>query len=131
MLEIPIPRILAWSTDRNNPVGAEYILEKIAPGKPLGRLWQNWNDLPIEPRYNIIEQIVEIERKLASTKLQKSGCIYFREDFPAGDVLVTTPSLPSSAAQRFTVGPLVESTMWRGPKAFMDLSRGPCKSSYN
>ncbi len=74
---------------------------------------------------------MEIERKLASTKFAKSGCIYFREDFPDGDALVTTPPLSLSTVQRFTLGPLVDSGMWRGAKASMGMNRGPFKSVYN
>jgi hypothetical protein len=109
-------------------VGAEYILEQRALGKPLGRLWQDWDELPMEPRYEIIEQIVEIECKLASTKFTKSGCIYFREDIPDGNAIVTTPPLCSSVLERFTLGPLVGSELWRGERAKMDMSRGPCES---
>lgn len=50
-------------------------------------------------RYNIIEQVVEVERKLASMEFAKSGCIYFREDFPEGDALVTTTPLCPSKLQ--------------------------------
>lgn len=85
----------------------------------------------MEPRYGIIEQIVEIERKLASTKFTKSGCIYFREDIPDGDALVTTPPLCSSVLERFVLGPLVESGQWRGERAGMNMDRGPCEFSYS
>ena len=126
MLGIPVPRILTWSSDRNNPVGAEYILEEKAQGKPLANLWQDWDEWPLESRYNIIDQVVEIERKLASMKFTKSGCIYFRGDFPHGDSLVATPPLSSTVLQRFTLGPLVENGMWRGAKASLKMNRGPC-----
>lgn len=76
----------------------------------------------------MIEQIVEIERKLASTKFAKSGCIYFREGIPGGDALVTNPPLCSSILERFTLGPLVEKELWRGEKFSMDINRGPCES---
>ncbi|KAL2071900.1 hypothetical protein VTL71DRAFT_13135 [Oculimacula yallundae] len=125
VLKIPTPRVIAWSADRNNPVRAEYILEEKASGKPLGRLWQDWDTLPMKDRINIIEQIVEIERKLASTKFAKSGCIYFREDIQNSNALVTNPPLCSSILERFTLGPLVEKELWRGEKASMDLNRGP------
>lgn len=111
-----------------NPVGAEYILEEKATGKPLGRPWQDWDELPMKNRFAVIEQIVEIERKLASTKFTKSGCIYLREDFPYGDTVVTDPPLCQSTLERFTLGPLVERDLWRDEKADMDLNRGPCES---
>jgi hypothetical protein len=109
-------------------VGAEYILEEKAPGKPLGRLWQDWDEWPMKDRFTTIEQIVEIERKLASTKFVKSGCIYFREDIPNSDALVTNPPLCSSILERFTLGPLVERGLWCGEKVGMDINRGPCES---
>jgi hypothetical protein len=128
VLNIPTPRVIAWSADRKNPVRAEYILEEKAPGKPLGRLWQDWDKWPMKDRITMIEQIVEIERKLASTKFVKSGCIYFREDIPHSDALVTNPPLSSSSLERFTLGPLVEKDLWYGGKASMDMNRGPCES---
>jgi hypothetical protein len=112
-------------------VGAEYILEEKAQGKPLGKLWQDWDKWPMESRYNIIDQVVEMECKLASMMFTKSGCIYFKEDFPHGAALVTTPPLSSSVLQRFTIGPLVEKEMWFGAKAAIDMNRGPCKSLFN
>ncbi|KAH7363927.1 hypothetical protein BKA65DRAFT_472295 [Rhexocercosporidium sp. MPI-PUGE-AT-0058] len=45
VLGIPTPRIIAWSTQRTNSVGAEYILEERARGQPLWTLWQDWNRL--------------------------------------------------------------------------------------
>ncbi|KAH7333471.1 hypothetical protein BKA65DRAFT_553821 [Rhexocercosporidium sp. MPI-PUGE-AT-0058] len=153
VLNIPAPRIIAWSADRNNPVGAEYILEEKAPGKPLGsrgpnkpitdwltdqpadllgpllgRLWQDWDIWPMKDRITMIEQIVEIQRKLASTKFVKSGCIYFREDVPNGTALVTNPPLRPPILERFTLGPLVEKELWRDEKASMDMNRGPYES---
>jgi hypothetical protein len=127
VLDIPNPRILSWSTDRNNPVGSEYILEEKALGMPLWTLWQDRDEWSIEDRFRTIEQVVEIERKLASTKFMKSGCIYFKEDMPHGDVLVTDPSLCSSTLEPFRLGPLVEKELWCGERANMDLNRGPCK----
>ncbi|KAH6721582.1 kinase-like domain-containing protein [Leptodontidium sp. MPI-SDFR-AT-0119] len=100
VLDIPTPRTIAWSADRNNPVGAEYIIEEKAPAKPLGKLWQDWDEWPMKDRFTIIEQIVEIERKLTSTRFAKSGCIYFREDIPNSDALVTNPPLCSSILER-------------------------------
>ncbi|CAM5998866.1 unnamed protein product [Sphagnum balticum] len=61
VLDIPTPRIIAWSAQKTNSVGAEYILEERARGQPLWTLWQDWNRLPIIARFGIIRQVVEIE----------------------------------------------------------------------
>jgi hypothetical protein len=81
----------------------------------------------------MISQIVEIERQLASTKFVRSGCIYFKGDIPDdiadNNALITIPPLRSSVLERFKLGPLVSSGLWRGDRAGMDMNRGPCKSS--
>jgi hypothetical protein len=96
----PTPGIIACCTDRNNPVGAEYILEEKAQGQPLGEFWKDWNKWPMEDRFGIIEQLVNIERKLASTKIMKWGSIYLRKDIPNSEALQTDPPLPSKVLER-------------------------------
>lgn len=85
----------------------------------------------MEDRFGIIEQLVNIERKLASTKFMKWGSIYLRKDIPNSEALQTDPPLPSKVLERFTLGPLVEIGLWCGDKVGMDLNRGPCESSCN
>lgn len=84
-------------------------------------------------KLEMISQIVEIERQLASTKFVKSGCIYFRDDIPedmcSDNAIITSVPLDSSVLGRFKLGPLVSSGLWRGERADMDMNRGPCESS--
>jgi hypothetical protein len=77
-------------------------------------------------RMTIVDKILEIEKKLASMKFAKSGCIYFREDIPNSEPLQTNPPLSSQMLDRFTMGPLVSNEFWSGQKADIDLNRGPC-----
>ena len=83
-------------------------------------------------RFEIISQIVEIERQLASVKFTKSGCIYFKGDIPENisvdGIIVRTMPLHSSIIDRFTLGPLTTSGLWRGNRASMNMNRGPCES---
>ncbi|KAK2766152.1 hypothetical protein FQN54_007668 [Arachnomyces sp. PD_36] len=128
-LNIPTPRIIAWSADRNNSVGAEYILEEKAPGVPLGSLWYQW---PMESKLAMISQVVGIEHQLASVQFSKIGCIYFKHDVPGGmsggQSFTTDPPLPPSILDRFTLGSLVSEGMWRSDRASMDMKRGPYTS---
>lgn len=82
-------------------------------------------------RFELISQIVEIERQLASTKFTNSGCIYFKGDIPEDmcfdGVLVPGVPLQSSELDRFRLGPLTSSGLWRGDRASMNMNRGPCK----
>ena len=131
-MNIPSPRIVAWSADRNNPVGAEYILEERAPGVPLGSLWYQW---PIQSRLEVVQQIVDMERKLASVKFMKSGCIFFREDVPldmSTDIsLDTSVPFPTSVLERFKLGLLVSSELWHSDRAAINMNRGPCECFTN
>lgn len=82
-------------------------------------------------KLEMISQIVKIERQLASTKFVKSGCIYLRDDIVediCSDIGTITPSpLDSSILERFKLGPLVSSGLWRGKRADMQMIRGPCE----
>jgi hypothetical protein len=74
----------------------------------------------MKSKLEIISQIVEIERQLTSLKFVKSGCIYFKDDIPedtaSGDALVTSEPLHPSVLERFELGPLVSSGLWRGDR---------------
>jgi predicted membrane-bound mannosyltransferase len=78
-------------------------------------------------RFGIIRQVVEIERKLTDTNFKQCGCIYFKEDVPHGDRLITTRTTLPSTLEQFRMGPLVAMDYWRKEKAKMDLNRGPCE----
>ncbi|TVY89491.1 Altered inheritance of mitochondria protein, mitochondrial, partial [Lachnellula willkommii] len=126
-LDIPTPRIITWSADRSNPVGAEYIIEEKAAGEPLGKFWKDLATLPMKGRMAIVDSILDVEKKLASVNFAKSGCIYFREDIPNSEPLQTNPPLSPEILNRFTMGPLVSNEFWSGQKAAMELDRGPLK----
>ena len=125
-MKIPTPRILAWSADQGNPVGAEYIIEERAAGERLGGLWYQW---PLGCKLGIISEIVQIQQRLASTAFNTSGCIYFEADMPTGDKILTTPLLPTLETDRYRLGPLVMEKLWRDRCGKFDADRGPCKWS--
>jgi hypothetical protein len=63
VLNIPVPRVLAWSANEQNPVQAEYIFMEEARGSQLHELW---DELPLRKKVDVIREIVDIERKLLS-----------------------------------------------------------------
>lgn len=68
ILDIPVPKVLAWSATDQNPVHAEYIIMEEAKGSRLHDVWQ---DLPLRAKRNIINEIVDMERKLLSVSFNK------------------------------------------------------------
>ncbi|CZT13665.1 uncharacterized protein RCO7_08415 [Rhynchosporium graminicola] len=125
VLDIPNPPIIAWCSQKSNPVGAEYILEERVEGQPLSSLWQDWKKLSSEDRFSIIRQVVQMERKLTDASFKQCGCIYFKEDFPHGSHITMAGRESASTLERFRMGPLVTEDQWQGQKTSMDLNRGP------
>ena len=126
ILDLRIPRIYASSSDSSNAVGAEYIIEEKASGKPLGSVWYQWSR---DSQLDMIAKIVDFERKLASISFPRHGCIYYKADLEvrgiAGETLM--PLLDHPILQKFTLGPLTEARHWDGARSTMILDRGPCK----
>ncbi len=119
--------------DPLNPVGAEYIIEEKAGGKPLGSLWYQWQT---QSRLDLVTQLVDFETKLTSVTFRRHGCIYYKNDLekkglPVYD-LEAESLLADGLARRpvlegFALGPLTEARLWDGEKLMMNLDRGPCK----
>ncbi|KAF4230875.1 hypothetical protein CNMCM8980_005656 [Aspergillus fumigatiaffinis] len=126
-LGVPIPRIYAWSADESNAVGAEYILEEKAIGQPLGSLWDK---LPLSSRLHIVEQIVDIEKKLASITFLSHGCIYYQSDLESRQPRPSFALVPGQnrGLPKFAIGPLTHPKYWQGKRALMELDRGPWSS---
>jgi hypothetical protein len=135
-LKLPTPRIYAYSWDAHNPVGAEYIIEERARGKPLGSLWYQW---PTESCFSLVTQLVDLETKLTSVSFQKHGCIYYRKDLEKKGLRIydlearilspdgSTELLNTAVTDEFVLGPLTEARLWEGERATLNLDRGPCK----
>ncbi|KAH9224221.1 hypothetical protein DL95DRAFT_517449 [Leptodontidium sp. 2 PMI_412] len=140
VLKLPVPRIQAFSSDINNPIGSEYIIEEKARGEPLMKFWHLW-DMP--SKLDLVTQLVEFEEKLTSLRFGAHGCIYYQahlvqKGFYASNYAASSlerqwcvpddepviPSIPS-CLEKFTIGPLVEARLWEGEKAGMNLDRGP------
>lgn len=68
ILNIPVPKIFAWSATDQNPVQAEYIIMEEATGSQLCEVWDG---LQLRNKRDIIHQIVDIERKLLSISFSK------------------------------------------------------------
>jgi hypothetical protein len=68
VLDLPVPKVPAWSADNTNEVDAEYIIMEEAKGTQLHRIWQN---LGLRAKRDIIEEIVDVEAKLLSVSFDQ------------------------------------------------------------
>ncbi|KAK0105681.1 Phosphotransferase enzyme [Cadophora gregata] len=131
ILNLPVPKVHAWSAVSDNPVEAEYILMEEACGTSLGDIWE---DMELHSKVKIVEDIISIEQKLLSVSFSRYGNIYFAKDsFPgcekaevSGDI---SEDLKQEVEERFTIGPVVEHAFWRRDQTSMPVDRGPWKSA--
>jgi hypothetical protein len=68
ILNIPVPRVLAWSATDQNPVQAEYIIMEEASGSQIHEVWQ---DPSLRRKTEIIREFVDVERRLLSVSFEK------------------------------------------------------------
>ncbi|KAL2076086.1 hypothetical protein VTL71DRAFT_1029 [Oculimacula yallundae] len=130
VLDIPVPKVFAWSAAAKNPVEAEYIIMEEAPGTQLGGVWDSKT---IQDKIAIVDGIVEIQKKLLSVSFTRYGNIYFASDaFPGcepakvvGDI---SAQLKEDVEKRFSIGPVVDRDFWDGKRASMAIDRGPWDS---
>ncbi|PGG97673.1 hypothetical protein AJ80_09656 [Polytolypa hystricis UAMH7299] len=96
VLRIPIPQVHAWNARVDNPVGAEYIIMEEAPGTKLEDVW---DELSLEDRVAIMEDLVSIENKLLSISFNSYGNLYYSNEAISGAVVAevvndnTTPEV--------------------------------------
>jgi hypothetical protein len=123
-LQIPVPKVFAWSFDRDsNPVGVEYIVMEKASGVALGDLW--WS-LDNKQLLKVITQLVKYEAKLLQTRLSAYGSIYFKENLPVG-TNNRLFSIPNEFPQQYCIGLIADQRFWQDNRGSLDIDRGPCK----
>lgn len=76
---IPVPLVYGYSTNIDNPVGAEYILMEKVQGKSLGDVWF---ELSPKDRIKVLSGIVDHEAKLLSLSFPAFGSLYLEKDLP-------------------------------------------------
>ncbi|KAJ9196693.1 hypothetical protein DTO164E3_6223 [Paecilomyces variotii] len=74
---IPIPRVLSWSSDCTNPVGAEYIIMEKAAGVPLFRRWANMKEIE---KLELIKNLTKFEAQLSAIRFPAYGGLCLRAD---------------------------------------------------
>lgn len=75
VLNLPVPKVLAWSATDQNPVQTEYIIMEQAVGTQLHEVWQ---DISVRKKGDIIREIVDVEKKLLSISFDRyeSACCH-------------------------------------------------------
>ncbi|KAF2433867.1 phosphotransferase family protein [Tothia fuscella] len=127
ILDIPVPKVLAYSTTADNPVGSEYIIMEEAKGTQLSEVWEY---MDVKDQLVIITELVTIDQKFLSASLNRHGALYYKKDsFPGCETAQVTASIMDSlradVEKRFVIGPTVEREFWEKQRADMAIDRGP------
>lgn len=121
---LPIPKIYSYSTTSSNAANTEYIFMELVRGTDLGDIWFQLSENAISI---LIDQIVELERKLSSLQFPASGSLYYVKDLPPKFSCVPLPSTGGTREDRFCIGPDTRLELWYGKRKSLDFDRGPCK----
>ncbi|EXJ79938.1 hypothetical protein A1O3_08223 [Capronia epimyces CBS 606.96] len=107
MTSIPVPDVLAWSSDPSNPVGAEYMILEKCPGRQLHTVWGEMDELR---RFELVKTIADFDGQLASTEFPVNGSLYLRTFGPQNSVAFNTSKDPQGV---FCIGPVFNDS-WLG-----------------
>ncbi|KAL1989377.1 hypothetical protein VTN96DRAFT_139 [Rasamsonia emersonii] len=122
-MTIRVPKVLAWSADSENAVGAEYIIMEKIPGVALSERWETMNTMQ---HYKIIERIVEMEKELGSLEFPAYGSLYLRDS--VSDRFRCYPLPPALDPDGlFCIGPALKRGLER-EGSNMSLDMGPWTS---
>ncbi|PIG83018.1 hypothetical protein AARAC_004887 [Aspergillus arachidicola] len=101
VLKIPTPRVFAWNTDVNHPVGSEFIIMEEAPSVKLEDVW---SDLDLEEKVVIMDDLVALEKRLLSISLNRYGSLYYSsENIPGAVAAEAIGDIPTENKERAKV----------------------------
>ncbi|KAJ0415927.1 kinase-like domain-containing protein [Aspergillus carlsbadensis] len=129
VLDIPVPRVLSWSSSSEpNPVSAEYILMERVKGRQLSEVWDAMSEAQ---RFGLVKSLVAIEQKLTNVKFDFYGSLYYKGSSTSHhDRNIDNPTeLAKEAMSDFVIGPTTHRSFWEDEKGELDIDRGPWETA--
>jgi len=125
---IPVPKVLDWSSSASNQLGSEYIIMERAQGRELVH---TWHTMTLKERKVVVEKIVAIERLLFSIRFPANGSLFFKDSFDPSIKSVDIPEINGlQDSIRFCIGPSTEYLWWHQRRNELAANRGPCECPY-
>jgi len=127
---IPVPKVLAWSANASNPVGAEYIIMEKASGVQLFSKWEKMTELE---QFRLIQNLTRLEGQLADINFPANGSLYLHESLEEDDRRIHLGQV-LDPFERFCIGRSCDRS-WHQEADSPDLrsrfDTGPCKCIKN
>ncbi|KAI2672541.1 hypothetical protein LCP963914a_9382 [Penicillium roqueforti] len=117
---IPVPRVLSWSSDSSNAVGAEYIVMEKAAGVPL---YERWRSMTEFERLQLIKNFTKLEAQLSAISFPAYGGLYLRTDMSRPNRSLGDEIDPSKS---FCIGPSCDKKF--NPDTTLEFDQGPWDS---
>ncbi|KAJ5223489.1 hypothetical protein N7468_008031 [Penicillium chermesinum] len=114
-ISLPIPKVLDWSDDPSNPVGAEYIIEEHAVGTQLPQAWPTMNS---EQHMLCTKALSLALKEMASLDFPAYGSLYFSN-------VPIDASLKAPIEQGFCIGPHCSPIFWNRNPGEAELYGAP------
>jgi hypothetical protein len=110
-----------------NPVRTEYMLMEEAKGTQLSEIW---DDIELESKLKIVDEVIEIQSKFLSAPLAQYGNLYFADQSPPeaksaellGDV---SESTKEKVKEKFAIGRATRPAVKTSQRYSMVANRGP------
>ncbi len=97
-----------------------------------------WDTMKGKQKVQILDQIVDIERRLADTKFSQFGLLYYKDDLLDNSDTTSLLYVDSTGnevrSKTFGIGPTNHHSFFNFGKGELDIERGLCKfisDSYN
>jgi hypothetical protein len=126
VLNLPVPRVLAWSAS-DTRIGSAYIIMEKVDGSTLKE--RAALDPDAKDYRPLLECILKAESQCLMAVFSQFGSLYYKEDVSPELQMIglyADSSEIKDGADRFRIGPSTHRAFWRGERAPMDLDRGPC-----
>ncbi|KAL2796234.1 hypothetical protein BJX66DRAFT_336248 [Aspergillus keveii] len=111
-----------------DPLGAEYIIMEKQGGIVLTDVWDT---LKGKQKVQILDQVVDMETRLAATKFSKFGSLYYKDDLPdipnTNSPLYVDSTGKEVRSERFLIGSTNHRSFFDFGRDALDIDLGPCK----
>ncbi|KAH7397042.1 kinase-like domain-containing protein [Phaeosphaeria sp. MPI-PUGE-AT-0046c] len=128
VLEIPVPKVLAWcSQAHETPVGAEYIIMEEVPGVQIEEVWPR---MSIEDRFAIVKSVAGYQKIWTSVSFTKYGSLYFAKDLnntSRSQPLYIDTNGDQITNEQFAIGPTTSRETFDNGRGEIEFDTGPCK----
>ncbi|KAK6000893.1 hypothetical protein QM012_002976 [Aureobasidium pullulans] len=126
VIKTPVPKVLAWCSNAQNPVGAEYIIMEKVPGIELECVWPN---MEIKDRLTVVKCIAQFQQAWTSISFTRYGSLYYSKDLEDahvdGQALYFDAKGNHIVDEKFAIGPSTSRENFDHGRATIEFDRGP------